>query len=331
MSASTNLISGLSSGFDWQSVVTQLIAIDHKRIDAVSANKTNTEKKLAEWQAFNTKLLALKTAAGALKNSDDFGVFKAAMVTDSATVKASDLLTVAPSTAASVGSYVLKINNLAAAQKVSSGTFTSLSEALGAGYAGDILINGMVIAISASDTLINLKDKINNANSGTSPTGVTAGIVSYGRGDYRFVLSSDNKGAAGIGLLNAGASDILNKLGFTDTGRTAKNHLVGGDRTDRFSSTTISIKSLLGLTTAQTSGAGDIVVNGQAVGVVDLNTDTLSTLQTKFTAAGLTASITSEPENNQTYYRLMVSGAANTYTDKNNILETLGFIKGGVT
>ena len=54
-------------------------------------------------------------------------------------------------------------------------------------------------------------------------------------------------------------------------------------------------------------------------------------MQTKFAAAGLTVSITSEAENNQTYYRLMVSGAANTFTDKNNILETLGFIKGGVS
>jgi flagellar hook-associated protein 2 len=81
----------------------------------------------------------------------------------------------------------------------------------------------------------------------------------------------------------------------------------------------------------QTSAAGQIVINGQAVDAIDLSTDTLSTLQTKLTAAGLTASITSETENNQTYYRLMVSGAANTYTDKNNILETLGLTKGGVS
>lgn len=331
MSTSTNLISGLSSGFDWQSMVTQLIAIDHKRIDVVSTKKTDTEKKLAEWQSFNTKLLALKTAGGALKNTEDFGVFKAAMTTDSATVKASDLLTVTPSTTASVGSYTLKVNNLAAAQKVSSGSFTGISAALGAGYTGDILINGKVITVSASDTLTTLKDKISNANAGANPTGVTAGILSYGTNDYRLVLTSDNTGAAGIGLLNGGASDILNKFGFADTNRTAKNHLAGADRTDRFSSTAISIKSLLGLTTTQTSLAGDIVINGQAVGAIDLNTDTLSTLQAKFAAAGLTASITSETENSQTYYRLMVSGAANTYTDKNNILETLGLIKGGVS
>lgn len=331
MSASTSLISGLSSGFDWQGMVTQLIAIDHRRIDVVSAKKTDAETKLAAWQSFNTKLLALKTAAGALNDAEDFGLFKAAMTTDSTTVKAADLMDVTASTTASVGSYTLKVNNLAAAQKLSSGSFTSASVALGAGYAGDILINGQVVTVSASDTLISLKDKINNANSGASPTGVTAGIISYGTGDYRLVLTSDDTGAAGIGLLNGGTSDILNTFGFTDTARTAKNHITGGDRTDRFSSTTISIQSLLGLTTTQTSGAGDIVINGQAVGAIDLSTDTLGTLQAKFAAAGLTASITNETENGQTHYRLMVSGAANTYTDKNNILETLGIIKGGVS
>jgi flagellar hook-associated protein 2 len=331
MSSSTSLISGLSSGFDWQSVVTQLATIDHKRVDLISDKKTTTEKKLAEWQSFNTKLLAFKTAAGALKRADGFGVFKASMTTDSVTVKASDLLTVTPSTTASIGSYTVKVNNLAAAQKISSGSFTTLSGALGAGYAGDILINGEILTILASDTLTSLKDKINNANSGANPTGVTAGVVSYGTGDYRLVLTSDHTGAAGIGLLNGGGSDILNRLGFTDTSRTAKNHLAGGDRTDRFGSTTISIQSLLGLTGAQTSGVGDIVINGQAVDAIDLATDTLDSLQTKFAAAGLTASITSETDGGQTYYRLMVSGGANTYTDKNNILETLGMIKGGVS
>ena len=176
-----------------------------------------------------------------------------------------------------------------------------------------------------------MRDKINNANAGANPTGVTAGILNYGAGDYRLVLTSDSTGASGIGLLNGSATDILARFGFTDSSRTAKNHLTGGDRTDRFSSTNVSIKSLLGLTADQTSLDNEIVINGQNVEAIDLSTDTLSTLQTKLTAAGLTASITSETENNQTYYRLMVSGAANTYTDKNNILETLGFVRGGVS
>ncbi|MBU4010061.1 MAG: hypothetical protein KJ882_04780, partial [Proteobacteria bacterium] len=58
MSSSTYQISGLSSGFDWRTMVDQLIAVEHRRVDLVSAKKTNYENKLSEWQSFNTKLLA---------------------------------------------------------------------------------------------------------------------------------------------------------------------------------------------------------------------------------------------------------------------------------
>lgn len=325
------MVSGLSSGIDWQSMVTQIIAIDHKTVDLITNKKTADTSKLTEWQSFNTKLLALKTAAGNLKDVEDFGLYKAAMSSDSSTVKAADLLAATPASTASVGSYSLTINNLAAAQKLSSSSFASTSSALGAGYAGDLLINGTLISIDSTDTLVSVKDRINSANSGASPTGVTAGLISYGTGDNRLVLTSDSTGATGISLQNGGGADILNKFGFADTSRTAKNHLAGGDRTDRFTSTTVSIQSLLGLTSAQTSGAGDIVINAQAVGAIDFSTDSLSSLQTKFNAAGLTATITTETEDNKTYYRLMVAGAANTYTDESNILETLGMIKGGVS
>ena len=331
MSSSTNMISGLASGIDWKSIVSQLMEMEHQRVDIIEDKKTETAKKLSEWQSFNTRLLALKTAAGNLKDPEAFAVFKASMSTDSSTIDASDLLTVSTTTTASVGSYTLKINNLATAEKRSSCSFSTTSEALGSDYSGDIIINGAVIAIASTDTLTNVKDKINNANSGSNPTGVTAGVVTYGTGDCRLILTSDKTGADGISLLNGGATDILNALGLSDTSRTAKNSITGGDRTDRFSSTSISIQSLLGLTSAQTSGAGDIVINGQAVGAIDLATDTLSSLQTKFTAAGLTATITTETENDQTYYRLMVQGSGNTYTDKNHILETLGFIEGGIS
>ncbi|MFH2043930.1 MAG: flagellar filament capping protein FliD [Pseudomonadota bacterium] len=331
MALSTNLISGLSSGFDWRSMIDQLMQIEHARVDLVTDKKTETESKLTEWQSLNSKLLSLKTAVGTLKDTDDFNIFKASMTTNSSTVEASDLLNVSTSDTASIGSYSLKINNLAAAQKLSSGSFASISDELGSDYSGDILINGTVINIAATDTLADVSDKINNANSGSNPTGVTASIISYGTADHRMILTSDTTGASGIGLQNAGASDILYGLGFLDASRTAKNHLTGGDQTDGFSSTSISIKSLLNLSTTQTSSAGEIIINGMSIGDIDLSTDTLSSLRTKFAAAGLTASITSETENDNTYYRLMVEGAANTYTDKNNILETLGIIKGGVS
>lgn len=218
MALSTNMISGLSSGIDWQNMVTQLIAVDRKKEDVITAKQTAYSNKLKEWQSFNTKLLAMKTAAGNLKSAENFFVYKAAMATDNASVSAASLLSVTASETASIGSYTFKINHLATAQKLSSGSFSGASSALGDDYAGDIIINGSVITIEATDTLSSLKNKINNANSGATPTGVTASIISYGTNDARLTLTSDSTGAEGISLQNGGATDILNALGFTKTG-----------------------------------------------------------------------------------------------------------------
>lgn len=331
MATSTNMISGLSSGFDWRSMIDQIIAVERQRVNLVTNKQTLYQKKLTEWQSFNTKLLALKTAAANLKDADAFAMFKASLSCSGSTLTASDMLAVTTSATASAGSCSLKITNLAAAQKVSSVSFSSATDALGDENAGDIVINGTVITIDPADTLANVVQKINNATSDTGTAGVTAGIVNYGAGDYRLILTSMDAGASGISLSNGGSSDILYRLGFCDTSRTAKNHISGGDRSDRFTDTDISIQSLLGLTDAQASGAGEIVINGQNIGEINLATDTLGDLQTKFATAGVTVSITTESEGNETYYRLMVAGSANTYTDKNNILETLGFIRGGLS
>ena len=331
MSLSTNLVAGLSSGFDWRSMVDQLIAVEHRRVDLVEDQKTEFENKYSEWQSFNTKLLSLKTAAEGLKDANDFYVYTSNMASDSATVDASDLLSVSTSSSASKGSYSIKVSSLATAQKLSSISFSSFSDALGASYAGDILINGVAVNISETDSLADVRDRINNANSGTSPSEVTASIVTYALNDYRLSLTSDTTGQEGIGLLNGGATDILNKFGFIDTDRTAKNHITGGDKSDAFTSSTMSVKTLFGLSTTQTSANGDIEINGNSVGAIDLSTDTLTTIKDKFVAAGVDASIITETVDGESRFRILVEGGSNTYIDKNNILETLGILTGGVS
>lgn len=215
MSSSTNLISGLASGFDWRSMIDQLMALEHKPVDSVTSKKTEVNNKLTEWQSFNTKLLALKTAAEGLKDPEDFSLFCSSMTTDSATVKASDLLSVSTTSEASRGSYTIVVKNIATAEKWASGNFSSLTDALGASCSGDILINGQTLTISEFDDLADVRDKINALNSGSNATGVTASIIHYG-GDigYRLTLTSDNTGADGISLENASEKDILGSLGL---------------------------------------------------------------------------------------------------------------------
>jgi flagellar hook-associated protein 2 len=342
MGLSTNLISGLASGFDWRSMIDELMEIEHRPVDLIETRKREYEEKLTEWQSFNTKLLSLKTAAGALKDADDFSVFTSSMTSDSSTVAASDLLSVVTTSSASPGSYSIVVSDIATAQKLSSKSFTDISTALGASYAGDILINGRAIAVSATDSLADVKDRINSANSGTNPTGVTASIVNYGTNNYRLLLTSDNTGADGISLLNASSTDILGAFGFIETASGSyevKNAITGGAQSDRFTSVNSTIAELLGLSDPQasTSQLKIEAVDGTSNAIViDLATDDLYDLRDAINDAkkntSLSASVVTETVGGTTYYRLQVDGIADTdpFQDENNIFQTLGLIQGGV-
>jgi flagellar capping protein FliD len=211
MSSSASLISGLSSGIDWETIVDQLVEAEHTRVDLITEKQTATSNKLTAWQTFNTGLLALKTAAGELQTPDSFNLFTASMNTNSSTVNGADLVEVTVSETASIGSYALKVNSLATAQKLSSNAFIGVSDALGSSYEGDLLINGNTVSIEASDTLGSLRDKINDADAG-----VTASIINYATDDHRLILTSDTTGADGMVLENGGAGNILYELGFYD-------------------------------------------------------------------------------------------------------------------
>ena len=206
---STNSVSGLSSGFDWQSMIDQLIEIDKAPVTLVENQKTKYEDQLSAWQSFNTTLLSLKTAAQNLSDPEDFNVFASSMTSDNTDVDAEDLLAVSTTSYASVGSYNITINNIATAQKLSSVTYSSSSDSLGTSYNGDIIINGKVITISETDGLDDIRNRINNAS-----VGVTASIIRYSSTDYRLILTSKSTGSDGIILENGTSTDLVGLFGW---------------------------------------------------------------------------------------------------------------------
>lgn len=332
--AGTNWVSGISSGLDWRSIIDQLRGVEHKPIDLIQERKGVYEERLSAWQGINTKLLSLKTAAGTLNKTSGFNLYTTSLSSNT-TTEADDVLSVSASTSASPGTYQIKVNQLAAAQKLSSTTYASQTTALN--LSGDIIIGGRTVKVASTDTLSGLRDKINAVNTGTNASGVTASIVYYGTsGGYRLILTSDKEGAAGISLLNGGATDLVGTLGFVDaSAQTAKNTVTGGHKSDAltYADKAVGGSDLLNLTSAQ-SGAVTITINGTAKGVaVNLATDSLNTVRdainTAFTGvfASNPASVVSETVNGTTKYRLLIEGNTITYTDANNVLETLGILK----
>jgi len=119
---------------------------------------------------------------------------------------------------------------------------------LGSSFAGDLVINGRVVTIAATDTLAGAANKINNLNSGSNPSGVTATVLNFGANDYRLILTSDTTGAQGISLLNGSANNLVQSFGWKDSlTATVKNSITSGAQSDRFSSAITAVGSLLGL------------------------------------------------------------------------------------
>lgn len=337
--AGTSMISGLASGLDWQKIIEQLRALEHKRIEVIESRKGTYANKLSAWQAINTKLLSLKTAAGQLNKPAYFNLYTVSLSSNT-TIEAEEIISATTTTSAAPGSYQIKVNSLASAQKLSSTSFASQTTALN--LSGDIIVGGRTVSISATDSLSSIRNKINAVNSGENASKVTASIVNYGNEGYRLILTSDEEGLAGISLLNGGATDLLGLLGFVDGAeKTAKNVLTAGHQSDAFSAADKAIggDDLLNLTSPQ-NGEVTIVINGYSRGVtIDLATDSLNTIKDAINNA-FSGIFTSDPaavvsetdDKGNTYYRLLIEGNTISYTDANNILETLGVLKrGGVS
>ena len=272
MATSTAQISGLSSGFDWKTMIDQLMAVEAKPVDALQNQKTQYENQLSEWRSFNTQLLSLKTAADAISNPDDFNIFSSDMTSDNSNVAPEDLLAVSTDSNASIGTYNIVVNNIATAQKITSNSFTSGTNDLGTGFNGDIIINGKSITISENDGLDDIRNKINSANAG-----VTAGLIRYSDTDYRLNLTSNETGAEGISLENGSAADLVQLLGWKDSGGVVNEITQGKDASF----------SIDGIDATSKDNTIDDVLTGVTIKLTNEDPSTTITLNIKRDTSGI--------------------------------------------
>ena len=117
MALGTSMVSGLSSGIDWRTIIDQLYAIEHKRVELVEERRTTYQDRLSAWQSINTKLLSLKTTAATLNKTTSFNLYTTSLSSSTST-DADDILAATASTDTSPGTYEIVVKGLAAAQKL---------------------------------------------------------------------------------------------------------------------------------------------------------------------------------------------------------------------
>lgn len=311
---------GIGSGYDYTDLVNSIIATASQPANDMQARINAANAQLSAYQSYSQLLTTLEAATSGLRDGSAFGG-----VSTSVNGSATGATTVALSATAGAapGSYAVQVQQTAQAEKLSGVTFADSTSALG--LSGDFLINGKTITIAATDSLSAVRDKINAANSGSSPSGVTAAIVSDSSGAQRLVLTSQKTGATGIDLID-GTQGVAAQLGWIDGTTTLKHVTSAGDQSDQFTSATASIASLRGLT--QAPGPQTVTIGGQSVSI-DLSTDSLTSIAAKLSALnGIQATVQSTTVNGTTQYYLDVRNTT-SFVDSGNTLQQLGFVKAG--
>lgn len=217
-------ISGLSSGLDTESLVSELVsAYSVKKNNYVKA-QTKLSWKQDAWKALNKKVYSLYSNISSLRYSSAYSLKKTSV---SDATKA----TVSASSSAINGTQSLKVKSLATAGYLTGGQLktrddskaggsTKLSNLVGNGQGlasdeiGTISVNGREINLSGSDSVSNVVNKLKDA-------GVNA---SYDSTNNRIFVSSKDSGTANEFTLTASdekGAKALQSLGLMTNSNSA--------------------------------------------------------------------------------------------------------------
>lgn len=228
---------GIGSGLDIESIVTQLMALERRPIDALNRKENAYNIQTSAYGTLKSDLSAFQAAVAKIKNNTTFKVYQA-------TPTDVTLLSASASSTAIPGNYSLQINQLAQAQKtvaagqaasntaiggagtttltidfgtISGGTYNATTgKYTGAAFTLNTAKTTQTVTIdSSSNTLEGIRDAINKVDIGVSATIVNDGSAS----PYRLVLTSKDSGLANsLRISVAGDAAIQTLLEYNPAG-----------------------------------------------------------------------------------------------------------------
>ncbi|NPV48485.1 MAG: flagellar filament capping protein FliD [Armatimonadetes bacterium] len=311
MALGTTSVDGLISGLDTTSIIKSLADVRRRPIALLNQRISERTAAYTSYQSLAGQVLALQANAAAVADGS---------VLQARTVKVSDgasLLAYA-ATGAPVGTYEVVVDRLAEAHKLASAVVSDPAAPLD--FAGDIIVNGRPIAVTADDSLNDVCQAINQAGAGVNAT-----VLHISDAEHRLVLTALETGAGNaIDLLDANAAGFLQSLGLLAGEPVVKHAIASGAASDYLTSKLAPVATALGLSVAP---AGTVTINGQSVDI-NLAEDTLEDIAARISEAvvGVTATVTSVVEGAGTRYRLELVGAEGTpvLTDAGGVMQALG-------
>lgn len=220
---------GVGSNLDVNSIVTQLMAVEQKPITKLNKDEASYQAKLSAYGNLSSALSSFQSAVRSLSSVSKFqGV--------TASPADATVLSASASSIATAGTYAINVSSLAQSQKlvalgqadttstigtgttttltfdlgtISGGTFDSLTgKYTGSSFTSSGSGTKTVTIDSSNNSLVGIKDAINNAKIGVSASIVNDG----GTTPYRLVISSDSTGKANSVKLSVSGDASLTSL-----------------------------------------------------------------------------------------------------------------------
>ncbi len=320
-------ISGLASGMDWKSVITQLAAAERGAETPWTTQQATISNQKSAYDTVKTDLTTLQADVKALQDSTLY---------QSTTVNSSNatIATAATVAGAASGSFTFNISQLATAAKIN-GT-ASISQVLAPGgnlsnvtlgtagfmtpvSAGTFTVNGTQITIAATDSLQSVFDQISAA--GVTPT--------YDAAADKITLTSNTSGQA---ITLGSATDTSNflqaaKLFNNGTGAITSTATLGGVRL----TAAMANSDLATAITGDANGDGQFSINGVTINY-NVNSDSISNVLDRInnSSAGVTASY--DTQNNRFVLTNNSTGdvgiTLQSVSGKGNFLDAVGLTGG---
>ena len=238
---------GSGSGIDTTALVNKLVDVN-KYADAARLNtrKTLLETQISDFGLLRSSFSKLEGAVSGLGSADTFNA-------KSVSVPTTNLLTITKLDAsAAAGNYTINVDQIAKAQSVSSGTYSSQTAQVGKGtlairfgswnpavdaFTVNTAKNGGTITIDDSNnSLVGVRDAINKAS-----LGVNASIVSDG-GNFKLLVTSASGESSEVEITATEAlgSTGLANFNFNQTTRSLTQQQGGQDALIRINGLSLS-------------------------------------------------------------------------------------------
>ena len=211
--------SGVATGMDTSTMISQLVSLERVRITQLEEQKSNYNSQISIVQGLNSKLQALQKQAEGLSTVDKFLSYETE-------TSDSDYVTLSASGNASPGSYSITVDSLATAERRYSSGISAKDETglFGSGTLSITIDDGddettdtVDIDVTSEDTLETLVSKINSAD-----VAVNAGIMYDGTNYYLQVSGKITGDTHAISITESGTSLGINDA-EADIVQTASN------------------------------------------------------------------------------------------------------------